>query len=58
MKKIGGKIIFCGVVLSIGPLFGFTLRGQEELDFGASFLFGLILIVVGIIINSISVNKE
>lgn len=57
MKKIGGTLIFCGVVLIIGPFFGFTVRGQQDLDYGSGFILGLISIGIGIGINTLS-NKN
>lgn len=58
MKRFGGKLIFCGIVLIIGPLFGFTIRGYQDLDFTGCFILGAISIIVGIIINSITNKKE
>ena len=53
MRKFGSKLIFFGVVLVIGPLFGIGVRGLEDLDFGGCLIIGIILITVGIIMNSV-----
>ena len=57
MRRFGGKFIFCGVVLIIGPLFGLTIRGYGDLDFSGCFILGIISIVVGTILNSIADKK-
>lgn len=51
MKRIGGTFVFCGVVLIIGPLFGFTIRGQGDLDYGSSCFLGVISVAVGLLFN-------
>ncbi len=56
MKKIGGTLIFVGVVMLIGPFFGFTIRGQQDTDYGTGALLGIIALVIGIIL--ISLKKE
>lgn len=56
MKKIGGTLIFAGVVMLIGPFFGFTIRGQQDTDYGTGALLGIIALVIGIIL--IFLKKE
>lgn len=56
MKKIGKKLIFAGVVLLIGPFFGFTIRGQQNASYGAGAMLGIIALAIGVIF--ISLKKE
>jgi len=56
MKKIGSLCTFAGVVMLIGPFFGFTIRGQQETSSGEGAILGLIFLVVGIII--LNLKKE
>ena len=58
MKKLGGTFIFCGVVLIVGPFFGFTIRGQGDLDYGSSFMLGIISLGVGLLFNCLGKGKE
>lgn len=58
MKRVSGTLIFCGIVLIIGPFFGFTIRGQQDLDYGSSFLLGIISLVVGLLLNNFCTNKH
>lgn len=41
----------------VGPFFGFTIRGQQDTDYGTGALLGIIAIVVGIILLSIGKEK-
>ena len=58
MKKFGSKLIFLGVVLVIGPLFGIGVRGLEDLDLSGCFVMGIVSISIGVIMNSISSKGE
>lgn len=58
MKRFGSKLVFLGVVLVIGPLFGIGIRGLEDLNFSGCFILGIISIAIGVIMNSVSNNKE
>ncbi|MBE6148032.1 MAG: hypothetical protein E7167_00770 [Firmicutes bacterium] len=58
MKRVSGTLIFCGIVLIIGPFFGFTIRGQQDLDYGSSFLLGIISLVVGLLLKKLCINKQ
>ena len=58
MKRLGGTFIFCGVVLIIGPFFGFTIRNQGDLDYGSSVLLGIISLAVGLFFNFLGKDKQ
>lgn len=51
MKRLANTLIFCGVVLLVGPFFGFTVRGAQDLSYGSGFLLGIISIGIGLLIN-------
>lgn len=44
MKKIGRTLIFAGVIMLIGPFFDFTIRSQQDTDYGTGALSWIILI--------------
>lgn len=58
MKKIGNTLIFCGIVLIIGPLFGFTIRNQQDLDYGSSLLLGVISLSIGCLFSYLGKGKQ
>jgi membrane protein DedA with SNARE-associated domain len=48
MRKIGSMLIFAGVVLLIGPFFGFTIRGgAQNFSMEENLGVGTISILVG-----------
>lgn len=57
MKRIGGTLVFAGIVMLIGPFFGFTIRGQQETDYGTGAMLGIIALVIGIILLSLKKEK-
>ena len=57
MKKVGNTLIFAGVVLIIGPFFGFTIRGQQNTQYGAGVLLGCIAILFGVILSKVGKKK-
>jgi ABC-type sulfate transport system permease component len=53
MKKFGGTLVFAGIVLIVGPFFGFTIRGTaQSMEYGPAALMGLGAIVIGFLILS------
>ncbi len=45
-RRIKAFIFFAGIVLIIGPRFGFTVRGLSSLSTGESTILGIVLIGV------------
>lgn len=58
MKRLGGTFIFCGIILIIGPFFGVTIRNQETLDYGSSFLLGIISLLTGFFFSYLGKEKN
>lgn len=56
MQRIAKTLIFAGVVMIVGPFFGFTIRGQQETSYGAGATLGIIALVIGIFL--LSIHKE
>lgn len=52
LHKIGTTLIFAGLVLAIGPLFGLTIRNQQSTSFGQGLLIGIISIAFGVLLIS------
>lgn len=51
MKRLGGTFIFCGIVLIVGPFFGFTIRGTGDLDYGSGVVLGLVSLGLGAVLT-------
>ena len=57
MKRLGNTFISAGIVLLVGPFFGFTIRGQQETGYGEGALLAIISIALGIILLNINKHK-
>ena len=53
MNRIGSKLIFAGIVMFIGPFFGFTIRGQQGTEYGFGVFLGMLAIVIGFVLLSV-----
>ena len=60
MRRISSFFIFAGILVTVLPFFGLTLRNFNNMSYSESFVSGLIMIAIGVICLLISktLNKQ
>lgn len=58
MKKIGGTLLFSGIIMIIVPFLSLTIRGQQETDYITGVKLGIIACIIGLILISLKLKDN